>query len=60
MVEALAEQKIGHANKHEEADDTITKFERLIANCSYNLEDISDPFNVILEDNKIDISNFLI
>ena len=46
--------------QHEEADDTISKFEGLIANCSLNLEEISDPFNVILEDNKIDISNFLI
>ena len=54
VVEALAEQKIGHNNKH-----------------SLNLDEITDPFHVILEENKIvnqdcfditvsDISNFLI
>ena len=53
MVEALAEQKIGHANKHEvEADDTISAFEGIMANCSLNLDEITDPFNAILE-NKI-------
>ena len=75
MVEAFAEQKISHTNKHEVeenlADDTISAFEGIMANCSLNLDEITDPFNVILEKNKIvsedcfditlsDIGNFLI
>ena len=75
VVEALAEQKIGHTNKHEVeenlADDAISAFEGMMANCSLNLDEITDPFHVILEENKIvsqdcfditisDISNFLI
>ena len=57
MVEALAEQKIVHSSKHEVgenlADDTISAFDGMMADCSVNLDETMDPFPVILEDDKI-------
>ena len=52
--EALAEQNMFKTIKHEmkgnTADDTLVAFEKLWADCSVNLDQTADPFDVILKD----------
>ena len=59
IVDALARQTNEHDidNKHDMQDnfanDTINVFDKILADCTINLDQTTDPFDIILEENEI-------